>query len=98
MIYADGTTVHDGDIVKLANDERFSGSYESGYMLALCRYGYVLNTWPNNNQISVRFNRMQDTEYAIRHPENVSASIFEHDVYSLPEHMTFVERGERFEV
>lgn len=98
MNYPDGTDVRTGDTVKLADDRRFNGGYDSGNLLALCRYGTVLNTWPLNDQLSVRFMRIQDVGWASSHPHDIARSIFSHDAYVQPHEMTFIERGGQLEV
>lgn len=92
MNYPNGVEAMHGDVVKLRHDTRFTGSGEDGHMLALCRYGTVLDIWENNQQISVRFTQMQDVLYASNNPEHIQRSIFEHDAYTFPNDLTFVER------
>lgn len=94
MMYNDGTVIVYGDVVKYVDDSRFTGSPGDGHMLALCRHATVRAVWPNNEQISVRFSKMQDVMYAITNPDRIERSIFEHDVYVNPDEVQFVARGE----
>jgi hypothetical protein len=92
MIYTDGRSIQRGDVVKM-RDDIFMGLEDHGNLLAHCRYGKVIDIWNNNNQLSVRYEKMQDVAYAATNPDRVAASIFAHDAYQWGTDVSFVERG-----